>query len=219
MQYDLLIFDLDGTLLDTLNDLAGAANRALSEFGFPTHSIDTIRQSIGGGVARLIHRTMPEGTDAATEAQLLSRFKAIYAENANIHTKPYPGIPELIHTLRRSGLRIAVNSNKVDAVTQQLVAAHFPGCFDCVLGDLADLPKKPAPDGALRIMAALGIAPERTLYVGDGDADILTAENAGIDGAWVSWGYRTQAELRSLSIPYAFESAGALQAFILGKQR
>ena len=217
MNYDLVIFDLDGTLLNTLEDLAAATNAALAEFGFPTHGIDEVRRYIGGGVARLMHRAVPEGTNEVIERQTLARFKSIYMAHVNERTAPYPGIPELLDALRLSGIRTAVNSNKVDRATQLLAAAHFPGKFDMVLGDRDGLPKKPAPDGARRIMAALGIAPERTLYVGDGDADILTAENAGIDGAWVSWGYRTRAELQGIAIPRAFNSAAALGDFILGR--
>ena len=214
MKYELVIFDLDGTLLNTLDDLAGATNRALMEFGFAARETAEIRRFIGGGVARLIQRAVPSQTDGDTVRQVLARFKDIYLKNVNVRTVPYPGIPALLDALHAAGIRVAVNSNKVDAATRQLLEAHFPGKIDMALGDLECLPKKPAPDGARRIMAAMGASPRHTLYVGDGDADILTAENAGIDGAWVSWGYRTREELTGLSIPRAFDSVEALKRFI-----
>ena len=215
MKYELVIFDLDGTLLNTLDDLAASANRALARAGFPARSTEQVRRFIGGGVSRLIHRAVPEGTPEIVCEAVLADFKRDYTENVNVHTRPYPGIAELLVRLRAAGVRTAVNSNKVDNATQLLCRAHFEGLLDMALGEVAGIPRKPAPDGARRIMEALNVAPDKALYVGDGDADLLTAQNAGIDCAWVSWGYRRREELEGLDIPRAFDDVGALSDFIL----
>ena len=215
MKYDLVIFDLDGTLLNTLADLTAATNRALTEAGLPLRTEEEVRTFIGGGVARLIRRAAPEGTDDESISALLQRFKEIYVENVNVHTLPYPGIHDLLRALRKRGIHTACNSNKVDAATQLLCRAHFADDIELALGETAGIPKKPAPDGAQRIMAHFGVAPERTLYVGDGDADILTAQNAGIDGAWVTWGFRRREELAGLDLSRAFDTVESLKAYIL----
>lgn len=215
MKYELVIFDLDGTLLNTLYDLADAANAALSAFGFAPRTTEEVRTFIGNGVANLIKRAVPEGTSGETVAAVLERFKAIYTENVNVHTAPYPGIVELLRTLKDKGVRCAVNSNKVDNAVQLLCDAHFKGLLSLVLGERADMPRKPAPDGARFIMKSLNIPPEKTLYVGDGDADLLTARSANIDCAWVSWGYRARDELKGIDIPIACENAEQLRGLIL----
>ena len=215
MKYELVIFDLDGTLLNTLDDLAASANRALARAGFPTRSTEEVRRFIGGGVSRLIHRAVPEGTPERVCEAVLADFKRDYTENVNVRTRPYPGITELLVRLRSASIRTAVNSNKVDNATQLLCRAHFEGLLDMALGEVAGIPRKPAPDGAQRIMEALNVAPEKALYVGDGDADLLTAQNAGIDCAWVSWGYRRREELEGLDIPRAFDDVDSLSDFIL----
>ena len=217
MKYALVIFDLDGTLLNTLDDLADAANAALAEYAFPPRTTEEIRTFIGNGVSRLIHRAVPEGTDEAVAAAVLARFKAVYTEHVNDKTVPYPGILFLLRELKDRGVRCAVNSNKVDNAVRLLCDAHFDGLLDAVLGERDGIPRKPAPDGARRIMERLNVRPENTLYVGDGDADIRTAQNAGIDCAWVSWGYRRREELTGLDIPHAFETAKALESYILGQ--
>ena len=215
MKYGLVIFDLDGTLLNTLEDLADACNGALRAAGFPERSLDEVRRFVGNGVARLIQRAVPEGTDDDTVEGVLRSFKAIYTANVNVKTRPYPGIPELLHRLKTEGVRIAVNSNKIDAATQALCRAHFDGLVDLALGETIGIPKKPSPEGAEHIMRTLDVAPDKTLYVGDGDADILTAQNAHIDGAWVSWGFRKPEELQGLDIKHRFDTAPALEHFIL----
>ena len=217
MRYELAIFDLDGTLLNTLSDLADAANAALKECGYPARSMEEVRTFIGNGVARLIARAVPQGTSDDAVASVLARFKAIYIQNVNVKTAPYPGVMEMLETLNRRGVRCAVNSNKVDGAVRLLCDDHFAGLLSMALGEREGIPKKPAPDGARLIMQALGVAPEKTLYVGDGDADLLTAKNAGIDCAWVSWGYRSRAELSGLDITHAFDSAARLTDFILSE--
>lgn len=218
MKYDLVIFDLDGTLLNTLNDLADAANAALGEFGFAPRTLEEVRTFIGNGVANLIKRAVPQGTDGETVAAVLARFKVIYTENVNVKTRPYPGIVALLETLNARGIRCAVNSNKVDNATQLLCEHHFKGLLALALGEREGIPRKPAPDGARYIMNALNAAPERTLYVGDGDADLKTAQNAGLDCAWVSWGYRRRDELKGIDIPAVCEDVRALESLILNEQ-
>ena len=215
MKYALVIFDLDGTLLNTLDDLADATNAALAEYGFPPRTTEEIRAFIGNGVSRLIRRAVPEGTDEAVAAAVLARFKAVYTEHVNDKTVPYPGILFLLRELKDRGVRCAVNSNKVDNAVRLLCDAHFDGLLDAVLGERDGIPRKPAPDGARRIMERLNVRPENTLYVGDGDADIRTAQNAGIDCAWVSWGYRHVDELDGLDIPNRCDSVAALKSLIL----
>lgn len=214
MKYELVIFDLDGTLLDTLDDLAAAANHALSCRGFPTHGRDDVRRFIGNGVAKLIRRAAPQGTPEETCGKMLLDFKRYYAQNLSVHTRPYEGIPELLDAMNRLGIRAAVNSNKPDDAVQALCKAHLDGLLSMALGERPDMPNKPAPDGVNRIIEVLGASKARTLYVGDGDTDLLTAQNAGIDCAWVSWGYRRREELGSLIVPHAFDIAQALEDFI-----
>ena len=217
MRYELVIFDLDGTLLDTLADLADAANRALREAGFPERSVEEIRTFIGNGVARLIQRATPQDTDAATVARVLARFKEIYRENVNVKTRPFPGIVALLDALQAAGVRAAVNSNKPDEATQALCRIHFGNRIALALGERPEIPRKPSPEGVRHILKALKVRPARALYVGDGDADLMTAQNAGIDGAWVSWGYRRREELGDLSIPAEFQDAEALKRYILSR--
>lgn len=215
MKYDLAIFDLDGTLLDTLEDLTRAANHALAGAGLPTRTAEQVRRAIGNGVARLIRQSLPEGTPDDTCAALLAEFRAYYAAHLNDRTLPYPGIPGLLGALRAAGTHVAVNSNKPDAATRLLCGSHFGGLVELALGERPDVAKKPAPDGALRIMAAFGAEPGRTIYIGDSDTDIRTAENAGTDAAWVSWGYRRAEELAGLALPRRFDAVEDLSRFLL----
>ena len=215
MKYGLVIFDLDGTLLDTLDDLAAAVNHALGLRGFPPRSRDEVRTFIGNGVTNLIRRAVPQGTDEDTIRHALADFKDYYLSNVNVHTHPFEGILALLDGLKAAGIRAAVNSNKVDAATRALCAAQFGDRLDMALGEREGIPKKPAPDGVELILRELGIEKGRALYVGDGETDVMTAQNAGIDCAWVSWGYRRREDLGDLAIPHAFDTVKALQGYIL----
>ena len=215
MKYDLVIFDLDGTLLDTLDDLAAAVNHAMRTQGFPLREREEVRRLVGNGIASTIRRAVPEGTDEPAILRALSDFKNYYLQNVDVYTRPYDGVPELLDALNAAGVRAAVNSNKVDSVVNALCDAHVPGRFAYVLGEREGIPKKPAPDGVNMILDALDIRRERALYVGDGEADLRTALNAGIDCAWVSWGFRKPEELEGLVIPRRFDSAEALGRFLL----
>ena len=216
MKYDLVIFDLDGTIMDTLEDLTEAVNHALRLQGFPPRTREEVRRLIGNGIASTMRRAVPEGSGDGAFRQALTDFRDYYLNHVNVFTRPFEGIPELLDAMAATGIRSAVNSNKVDSATQALCRAHLPGKLAFVLGEQPDIPRKPAPDGAHRIMRQLGARPDWTLYVGDGEADIQTAANAGIDCAWVAWGYRKRPELGDLAIPHAFTTVRALRDYILG---
>ena len=215
MKYDLVIFDLDGTLLNTVEDLRAALNYGLEKAGLPQKTSDEMRRIIGGGVYNHVVNAVPKDTPKEVIDRIFEDFAGRYARHNNDTTLPFPGIMALLKALKAAGIRVAVNSNKLDGDSQALIQAHFPGLVDMAFGDRAGVPRKPAPDSAFEIMDALGIAPGRTLYVGDGDSDLKTARNAGTDCAWVSWGYRRRSELGDLPIPHAFDRAEDLQAFIL----
>lgn len=215
MKYALVIFDLDGTLLNTLEDLTAAANHTLEQGGYPIRTREEIRRFIGNGVVHMLRRALPADATEAELQRAVADFRDYYARNVDVHTRPYPGIPELLTALRRAGGATACNSNKPDAAVQALCRRHFDGLLDLAVGEREEVPKKPAPDGARHIMKVLGVPGERTLYVGDGEADLLTARNAGIDCAWVSWGYRKAEELSDLGLFHRFDTAEALSRFIL----
>lgn len=215
MRYKLAIFDLDGTVLDTLEDLANAVNRALEMHGFPTHSIEDVRRFVGNGVAKLIRRAVPAGTSDAECESVLADFKASYRQHINDCTKPYAGIPEMLRALKDAGMKVGINSNKFDAALQSLCHIHFEGLYDCAVGESEITPKKPDPTAARRIMQAAGASPEETIYIGDSDVDMRTGHNAGTDAAWVSWGFRRRDEMVGCEIPMAFDSPKALQSYLL----
>ncbi|MBQ3477976.1 MAG: HAD family hydrolase [Clostridia bacterium] len=216
MKYELVIFDLDGTLLDTLDDLTRAVNYALERQGFPLRTSGEVRRMIGNGIANTMRCAIPDGSGEEASRQALADFKDYYLSHVNVSTRPFDGIPALLDAMGDAGILAAVNSNKVDSATRALCEAHLPGKLACILGELPALPKKPAPDGALRIIRQLGANPRRTLYVGDGETDVQTAANAGIDCAWVAWGYRSRSELGELDVPHALASVQELRSFILG---
>ena len=215
MKYKLVIFDLDGTVLDTLADLANATNHALAQHGFPTHSHEDVRVMVGNGVANLMKRAVPAGTDEAEIASVLADFKAYYREHINVCTKPYAGIVDMLRALKNAGVKVGINSNKFDAALQSLCHIHFEGLYDYAAGECETTPKKPDPTAALRILAAEGMEAKDAIYIGDSGVDLATAKNAGMDGAWVSWGFRREHEMQEFEIPRAFHSVSDLQAFLL----
>lgn len=215
MKYSLIIFDLDGTILDTLGDLTDACNAALEKHGYPTHTSEEVRTFIGNGVSSLIRLALPEGTDSMIHREVLADFKAWYFSHLNIKTRPYPGIPEMLRKLRETGIHVAVNSNKIDPATCELCRTHFAETVEFALGEREGVAKKPNPAGAKIIMEKFGALPENTLYVGDSSTDLETAANAGLDCAWVSWGFRHRSELGDINIPHAFDDIESLESFLL----
>ena len=189
-----VLFDLDGTLLDTLGDLHAAVNHVLKQFGYPERTIEEVCRFVGNGAGRLIHLAVPEG---AEEAPVLAAFQTYYAAHCDILTKPYDGIVEVLSVLGQT-YPLAVVSNKPDRAVKELANIYFPQLY--ARGESTDCPRKPAPDMVFKAMQALGA--ERCIYVGDSDVDILTAKNAGVPCLSVTWGFRTEAELRAAGAQY-----------------
>jgi len=200
--YQAVIFDLDGTLLDTLDDLAAAVNHALTAHGFPTRTRDEVRSFVGDGVALLVERALPDGRNYPAFDACLADFKRTYAEGSRVCTRPYEGIPALLTRLRERGVRVAVVSNKYDAAVRELCAHYFGDLVEVAVGERPSVAKKPAPDTVFEAMRALGLNPDSPadraacVYVGDSDVDIQTARAAGMDCISVLWGFRDEAFLR-----------------------
>ena len=193
MKYKVILFDLDGTLLDTLRDLAAAVNAALRKRGHPLHSPEEYRKMVGHGVRNLVTVALPEAfrTDETYIDSCLADFKAYYTEHIDVHTRPYPGIPELLARLHGSGTRIAVASNKFQEGTEKLIAEFFPGIpFAAILGNRPGYPLKPDSEIVGEVLRAAGASPADAILVGDSSTDMLTARNGGIKSIAVTWGYR-----------------------------
>lgn len=194
--YTTIIFDLDGTLLDTLDDLADGVNIALAHHGFPTRSRDEVRMAVGNGVARLMEEMVPGGRDDPHFDDCLATFRREYAKISKNKTAPYAGIPALLTRLNEAGLHVAVVSNKFHDAVVELVRYYFPQIPTAVGEREADgIRKKPAPDTVFAVMRQLDVSPDECVYIGDSDVDIETAKNAGIDCISVTWGFRDEAFL------------------------
>lgn len=182
-----IIFDLDGTLLDTLEDLKDAVNAALEQSGYPQRTLEEVRRFVGNGVGMLIRRAVPEGADYEP---VLKRFRAYYALHCQDKTKPYDGVVDVLGVL---GARypLAIVSNKLDSAVKELCAKEFPGIY--ALGEVAGCPRKPAPDMVHKAMEAIGVTD--CIYVGDSEVDVATAKNAGVKCISVLWGFRNRQEL------------------------
>ena len=198
-----VVFDLDGTLLDTLLDLAAAGNHALTALGLPTHSADDFQRMVGHGMPNLVRSMLPEDSrDDETFRQAFTLFTDYYSHNMTRHTRPYPGIPELLEMLAREGVLLAVLSNKKDLFTTQIIDHYFPGLFSHVMGLSDKYPPKPQPDSLLALLQSMQARPESALYCGDSDVDVFTAQNAGIPCCGVLWGFHSEERLRAGGASY-----------------
>lgn len=192
MTYKTYIFDLDGTLLDTLGDLAASVNYALRTHGMPEHSVDDVRRFVGNGVRLLMERAVPDGAQNPQFDEAFATFRDYYMQHSLDTTQPYAGIPETLAALRTQGCRIAVVSNKMMAATQELCRHFFPDTVEVAIGEheAEGICKKPAPDTVYAALRELGVGKEGAVYVGDSDVDIQTAHNAGLPCISVLWGFR-----------------------------
>lgn len=192
MKYSTYIFDLDGTLLDTLLDLANAVNFAMRAKGYPERTTEEVRSFIGNGIKVLIKRSVPENTSEKDYAEALEIFTKYYLEHIADNTKPYDGITQVVETLRSNGCKVAVLSNKAHVAAQAVVKDFFGDIFDVVVGKMDEFPSKPEPDSLFYTIKTLGVKPEDCVYIGDSDVDVLTAHNAGLPCIGVTWGNRDE---------------------------
>jgi phosphoglycolate phosphatase len=219
MSWKGVIFDLDGTLLDTREDIADAMNRVLADLGFPTHPYDSYNYYVGDGAATLVRRALPpEKQDDATLRECLARFLADYGVNWNIKTKPYNGIAEMLSGLQDLGTKLAVLTNKPAPTAARCVEEYLPRWrFDAVLGQTDGLPKKPDPTGALQIAEQLALGPAEILYLGDTATDMETAIRAGMYPVGALWGFRPRRELLESGARALVQVPGDLLTLFCGK--
>lgn len=184
------IFDLDGTLLSTLNDLASSTNYALRWAGMPERTIEEVRMFVGNGVKLLMERAIPEGVNNPKFEETYAKFREHYMEHNLDTTRPYDDVPELLHELKRRGKHLAIVSNKFYAATQDLAKHFFPDTIEVAIGERENIRKKPAPDTVLEALRQLNVSKEDAVYIGDSDVDIMTAKNCGLPCISVLWGFR-----------------------------
>lgn len=204
-----VIFDLDGTLLDTLDDLCDSVNHSLEKFGFPSRTIDEIREFVGNGSVKLMERAVPNGQENEMFTECYEYFVKYYREHSDIKTKPYEGIIELLDLLGAKGIGCAVVTNKPNAAAQLLCRGYFGDRLALTVGDRENIRRKPDPDSVLWVMEQLGC--EKAVYVGDSDVDIITSRNAGIPCVSVTWGFRGRDFLAECGGTHFADSADQLR--------
>lgn len=191
-KYDAVVFDLDGTLLDTLTDLTESANAVLEKHGMPQYTREQIGSFVGNGIRKLLHRAVPGGEDHSEFEQIYAEFTQYYGEHCMDETEPYPGIIALLQRLKKEGYAMAIVSNKADFAVKKLSSVYFRELIDVAVGERSGSRRKPAPDSVLQALEELGVAQSRAVYIGDSDVDIKTAKNAGTDCISVDWGFRSR---------------------------
>lgn len=189
---DTIIFDLDGTLLNSLEDLRVSVNYALYGFKYPKQTLDMVRRNVGNGIEKLMERSLPDGKDNVNYEVCLEIFKEHYKTHMSVNTKPYPHIIETLAALKSRGYKLAVVSNKFDAAVKPLCQKYFKSLIDVAIGQSKDTKKKPAPDTVYMALDELESSAETSIYVGDSEVDIQTAKNSGMDCISVSWGFKTK---------------------------
>jgi phosphoglycolate phosphatase len=204
MQYKAIIFDLDGTLSDSIEDIADSLNTVLKKFNFPTHNIATFKQLVGNGLKKLVQDTIPiEYKTSQIELECVKEMYEVYGLHCLKKTKPYHGIADMLNELDSKDIKYAVLSNKADEITRKMVLTLFPERnFEFIVGVTNEVDKKPNPQGALKISEALGIKPEEIIFVGDGGVDMQTANNAGMLAVGALWGFKSKAELEQNGAKY-----------------
>lgn len=212
-----LIFDLDGTLLNTLADLRDCTNFALKKFGFPIRTTEEIRNFVGNGLRMLIRRAVPNAADEATVDAVLAVMKAHYREHYHDGTIPYDGILPFLRKMEKAGFRMAIVSNKADPMVQLLRTLYFDELIPVAVGELDGIPRKPAPDMVRIAMQRLGCTEENTVYIGDSEVDIETAKNAGLPCLSVGWGFREEATLRNAGAETVYHSPAELQETLISQ--
>lgn len=216
--YKYVIFDLDGTLLNTIDDLADAGNWVCRNHGWPTHTVEEYKHFVGNGMTKLAGRFAPEDWRTPERVQMiLDEFMPYYDAHKADKTAPYAGMPQTLARMKAEGVSMAVLSNKADQMAGPVVERYYPGVFPVVQGALPDLPTKPDPTLLHRLMERMGAAAEDTLFVGDSNVDIRTAKNGGLTSCGVLWGFRTRQELEAEGADYIVDDPDKLADLVLGR--
>ena len=205
-----IIFDLDGTLLNTLDDLWASVNYSLAQNGFPLRSKSEIRSFLGNGVRVLIEKSLPQNIEKTDYEHVLNTFRSYYIAHAMDKTCPYPGVFELLQNLKERGIKTAIVSNKPESAVQELYQNLFKDVIDIALGECPDVLKKPSPDMVLKALKLLGSNSSSSVYVGDSEVDYATAQNSGLRFVGVSWGFRDRAFLEELGVDLIIDKANEL---------
>lgn len=208
MKYNTFLFDLDGTLLDSLEDIADALNRTMDHFGLPRRSLTEVRSFVGNGARKLIELSVGENHERLEE--ILDYYKEDYDRNSMIKTAPYPGILKTLETLKANGFQTGVVSNKPDITVKRLSDAIFQDRVDVAIGEKQGVRRKPAPDTVLAAISILGSSPEQTVYIGDSDVDVITARAAGVRCVSVTWGFRDRDVLENAGAECIVDSCAEL---------
>ena len=216
MSYQIALFDLDGTLLDTIEDLKDAVNHELAAGGDPLRTLEEVTGFVGNGLRNLMLRALPAGRSEEEIDRRTAGMKAYYSTHSRVKTRPYPGIQELLRDLRAAGVAVGVVSNKADSVVQELCESYFPGGVDAAVGEIAGLPRKPAPDTVELALRRMGRDKTGAVYIGDSEVDVATARNAGLPCLSVTWGFRPRAVLEEAGAPALIDSVEELRRAILG---
>ena len=216
MKFDTLLFDLDGTILDSLEDLADSVNAVLREEGYPLRSLSEIKSFTGSGYHYLLSSALPCDVSAEIIDRCTQQYRRVYLQNIANKSRPYEGIPELLHTLKERGYKLGVVSNKFEKATVEACRLYFDNCFDIVLGDAPERHKKPSPDGVWEALATLGSKNETAVYLGDSEVDIKTAKAAGLVSVGVSWGFRSRAVLSEAGADFIIDRPEELLAVLNG---
>ena len=215
MRYEAVIFDLDGTLLDTLDDLKDSLNYTLKKNNLPERTREEVRLFVGNGIRKLMERGVPTGTDEAVIDKVYSDFTEHYKIHCNDKTKPYGGVLNMLEKLKQNGVKLAVLSNKADYAVQDLCKRYFCGYIDIAAGEIEGIPKKPAPDGVYRTLEKLGVECGKCVYIGDSDVDVYTAKNSGMNCIAVDWGFRDKDVLINAGAEIIVSSPDGLFAEIM----
>ena len=214
--YQTVIFDLDGTLLDTIQDLADAGNWVCRRNGWPEHSVAAFKKMVGGGIPNLVRQFSPEDSRSSLLLMnTISQFNAYYGAHNLDKTRPYDGIPELLARLKEQGITMAVYSNKADAFSREIVEHFFPGTFQLVRGHVKGMPVKPDPAGIHSILQELSAEADRTVFVGDSNVDVYTGHNGGLSVCGVTWGFRGRQELQSAGADRLADTPEELEQYLL----
>lgn len=210
-----IVFDLDGTLLNTLEDLTDSTNYALRTCGFPERTLEEVRRFVGNGIRKLIERAVPADADAEKISECFTFFCEHYKQNMENKTAEYTGISDMLSVLFAAGYKMAIVTNKADFAAQVLCGKLFGNYVKTVVGSVENRPNKPAPDGVYYALEQMGVTKEETVFIGDSEVDILTAKNAEIDAIGVLWGFRDLADLEAVGVKTTVKTVKKLENLLL----